>query len=111
MKKSKKPPLAAKASNYLDNMTSKISAAERATTKGAVANAEQIQSILETEDTKEISKKIGELAKISPQDIEVMKRQKRGQLRIGDIVLLQFKKHVNLDAEELKRKEIAIKAM
>ena len=62
-----------------------------------------------TDDPKLQAKLIQQIATLTPQDIQMHKRQKQGQLRFGDVVCLSF--HHDIFNADIKKKKEFDKAM
>mmetsp|Transcript_30173 Transcript_30173/g.46101 ORF Transcript_30173/g.46101 Transcript_30173/m.46101 type:complete len:289 (-) Transcript_30173:1943-2809(-) len=64
--------------------------------KAGVASEKPNPQSFNTGDPIEFARQVKQLAKISPDDILMHKRQKHGQLRIGDVILLMFHEDIHL---------------
>ena len=57
------------------------------------------------EDPQVFARQIKELATVTPQDKLLMQKQKKGQLRIGDIIAIKFKEEIIMSEIEREKKE------
>ena len=63
------------------------------------------------EDPKLFQKQLKNLAQVTPNDIQMHKRQKNGQLRIGDIICLSFLEEIHNEQLKLEQFSLAYNSM
>ncbi len=62
-------------------------------------------------DPREFHRKLKTLATTTPQDQKMKIRQQKGQLRIGDVILINYREEINLAELQERRYDNALAAM